>query len=994
MTKNLLLLIAILWSVCYAHGQNMPIISSEDSSNEVWYTIRFLNGHGGVVQDMGNDVTLRAQLPTGNDDQLWKVVQAKDVSNNPISGQYIIVGKSGRKINVNGDRFTASSSASVNITLDTQASDYYGTEMIIRRPGKSGMHQLNSSNPGAELAEWGNFEWASVLIFGPPVPKVSTNLFEAWHYMQFENGASNGNKVITYNGDNINLSQEAYAAGNENQLWKVIGTGTVGEYVIENKSGARLTVRNDRYQATLSGSICNFNFNANSFGVDWWALKNKNAATWKSWMSTTTGPESVEICDGEQHGKASALKFVFVSEEFIPAVLPAFSTEKIEAWHYMQFYPGTNHDNRVVTYNGDDGNLKQRTYAEGDPNQLWKVVKTDKKGDYILENKNGAKVTFVGDRYKASETGEACTFNINYTQFNADYLAMKRKDAIGENQWMHTIWSGNPAVPEEVGENRQHEEGSAMKFVFVSSNLLPAALPTISTDDKEVWYYMQFYPGTEYDNRVVTYSGEDENLRQKTYGNNDPHQLWKIVKSTEDGDYILINKAGAKLTFANERYQASKEGEACILNFNPTNYNPDYLAMKRKDATGEYQWMHAMWSGSPSVPDEIGEYSQHEAGSAVKFVYVSENTTNTGTNEQISFIWESGNIVSHTIQIQATSGKSYTIDWGDGYHNTFTANESAEEKRHGYSGANQRHFVTITADDSDCHFISLNINNNGVSLLDVSNAPELKKLMCAGNQLSSLDVSKNIALTHLYCYENLLSNLDVSKNISLTTLLCQYNQLQNLNINNNSALESLSCYSNYFKFSGLPISLPKSGTYTYAPQNVIVVEVSEAGVVNLSGEYSINGNITSYTWYEVNSSIETKLLSGFTEESGIFTFDDTYKGKTLHCKMTNGTFPDFTANPLVYEVLGSGSTSVKTLTNQSDIKVYFVSDGQSLEVNSDENQIDYIDIFALSGQSIYRTQKVNGIHYSISASGWSKGIYLVRVITSEGNSFTTKVMKK
>ncbi len=321
MRKIILSLFILLGGICSTYGQSMPTISSEDSSNETWYTIRFLNGLGGIVQDMGDEATLKATLPSGNEDQLWKVVQAKDGENNPIANQYVIVAKSGRKMHHNGDRFVASSTNSVNIILDTQ-SGYYGTEMIIRIAGGDGMHQLNALDPDPELAAWGNFEWASVLVFGPPVPKISTDSYKAWYYMQFQDGVSSGN-VLTYKGEDANLTQEAYVDKNDNQLWKVIGTGTQGDFIIENKSGAKITVLNDgdgfepannRYQASKTGTAVTFNFNANNVGVDWWAVKNKTAATWKAWLSTTSAIDPAEVCEGEQHLGTSALKFVFVTD--------------------------------------------------------------------------------------------------------------------------------------------------------------------------------------------------------------------------------------------------------------------------------------------------------------------------------------------------------------------------------------------------------------------------------------------------------------------------------------------------------------------------------------------------------------------------------------------------------------------------------------------------------------------------------------------------------
>ena len=111
----------------------------------------------------------------------------------------------------------------------------------------------------------------------------------------------------------------------------------------------------------------------------------------------------------------------------------------------------------------------------------------------------------------------------------------------------------------------------------------------------------------------------------------------------------------------------------------------------------------------------------------------------------------------------------------------------------------------------------LDVHNNQLTSLDVSQNTALEELICSENQLTSLDVSQNTALTDLdcggnpftildisqntaletlWCADNQLTSLDVSQNTALTYLVCQYNQLTSLDVSQNTALTVLYCASN------------------------------------------------------------------------------------------------------------------------------------------------------------------------------------------------------
>ena len=91
----------------------------------------------------------------------------------------------------------------------------------------------------------------------------------------------------------------------------------------------------------------------------------------------------------------------------------------------------------------------------------------------------------------------------------------------------------------------------------------------------------------------------------------------------------------------------------------------------------------------------------------------------------------------------------------------------------------------------------LNVGANGLSSLDLSSNTALTELRVSNNSLSSLDVSANTALTELSVAYNSLSSLDVSANTALTCLDVSFNtQLSSLDLTNNSELRLLTIQNN------------------------------------------------------------------------------------------------------------------------------------------------------------------------------------------------------
>ena len=163
--------------------------------------------------------------------------------------------------------------------------------------------------------------------------------------------------------------------------------------------------------------------------------------------------------------------------------------------------------------------------------------------------------------------------------------------------------------------------------------------------------------------------------------------------------------------------------------------------------------------------------------------------------QKITFTWET-DIVQKAFILNATAGSNnILIDWGDSHTTTDDGTGSNTSFAHTYTTSGT-YSVTITCTDLTTKFTELNVANNRLLTLDVSQATALTNLDCSQNKLTDLDVNDCGALEVLQCQENLLTSLDVSNCNALTELYCNTNQLISLNVNAHATLTTLDCSTN------------------------------------------------------------------------------------------------------------------------------------------------------------------------------------------------------
>ena len=94
------------------------------------------------------------------------------------------------------------------------------------------------------------------------------------------------------------------------------------------------------------------------------------------------------------------------------------------------------------------------------------------------------------------------------------------------------------------------------------------------------------------------------------------------------------------------------------------------------------------------------------------------------------------------------------------------------------------------------NLVVLVLNNNSITLLDVTSVDKATVIYCHNNQISTLDVTQCSGLIDLRCFNNSISVLDVSSLINLQRIYCYNNQISTLDVSNLNSLTQLYCYTN------------------------------------------------------------------------------------------------------------------------------------------------------------------------------------------------------
>ncbi|WP_385976990.1 hypothetical protein [Tannerella forsythia] len=204
------------------------------------------------------------------------------------------------------------------------------------------------------------------------------------------------------------------------------------------------------------------------------------------------------------------------------------------------------------------------------------------------------------------------------------------------------------------------------------------------------------------------------------------------------------------------------------------------------------------------------------------------------------------------------------------------------------------------------------LRTNQLTSLDVSNLTKLERLTCYQNRLTTLNVSGCKSLRLIRAYENNLTSLDVSGCTALKTLAFYSNNVPELDVSGCPNIEFVSlmnngmhtlklppnpsneleimCERNRFTFSTLP---QLSYLRSYAPQAKVTLS-APSDKIDLRSEYKMNGTASVFVWTDKGTPVIPDA-----HREGLFSFAESYVGKTLTCTVTNLAYPQLT---MTYEV--------------------------------------------------------------------------------------------
>ncbi len=229
-------------------------------------------------------------------------------------------------------------------------------------------------------------------------------------------------------------------------------------------------------------------------------------------------------------------------------IMPQISTENNEVWYFIRFKKGRG----VLEDMGNEANILTKREVRNRDAQLWKL--TQAADGYILTSKTGRKMNFDNERFTTSSTSNITVKLISSTDAESNPAWNIQRVGAAEDEGMNQ-WGG-AGYDKELGEYYLGDGGNALEFVTPEDlwASIPE-LPVISNNGITVWYYIQFKKGEG----VIQDMGSNTNVLTKPKVDNKDEQLWKITGSEDN--YVITSKAGRKLYFANERYQASSVSE-------------------------------------------------------------------------------------------------------------------------------------------------------------------------------------------------------------------------------------------------------------------------------------------------------------------------------------------------------------------------------------------------------------------------------------------------
>jgi len=287
--------------------------------------------------------------------------------------------------------------------------------------------------------------------------------------------------------------------------------------------------------------------------------------------------------------------------------------------------------------------------------------------------------------------------------------------------------------------------------------------------------------------------------------------------------------------------------------------------------------------------------------------------------------------------------------------------------------------------------IYVNLNNNKISLLDLSAAPNLKNLYADDNELETLNLTANNQLINVLLNNNKLTSITFSPEIS--------------------TLNSLELRNNRFTFASLPQVPVAAAKYVYSGQDDFFISVKPGALFSIDMSAYMNpfpvgsvvpgtaGQKSDVIWYGTFQGQELQLESSYgdysyDEATQTYTFidlvasDPRFTDNFVYAKITNPAFNIGQFRTIKVE-LGKSPVGIDT-ENGTSSKCYYSAAGN--EIVYDVKDAQSIRIINLSGQVVYN-RALNSDSGRIDAGNLQKGVYVIQLQTA-GTVVKQKFIRK
>lgn len=197
-------------------------------------------------------------------------------------------------------------------------------------------------------------------------------------------------------------------------------------------------------------------------------------------------------------------------------------------------------------------------------------------------------------------------------------------------------------------------------------------------------------------------------------------------------------------------------------------------------------------------------------------------------------------VTDYFITAVVTTSGFFAVEDGDGNITTYASGEAGD-----FPAANDQLTIwscTSLADSSPAgDVVQLEVQESGLTALDISDLTSLQVLNCSTNQITVLDLSGLPELTDISCGTNQIASLNIASALGLQNLSCGSNLLTSLNVSGLSVLEYLDCGNN--QLTVLNVTGLSSLLFLFLSTNNLNSAQVDATLVQMDGNGLSNGQM-------------------------------------------------------------------------------------------------------------------------------------------------------